>query len=401
MYNLGTLRHGYVVGNNEYNEFVSATLNLPKTITKIWLYRQIGEAPIITYQDKPLDLDLIPYQEVVAQGLAYGKLIVIPYMDMLEQVHLDIRTVDEVQELNERSGRIMFLKYAHGEDLITYTYNPETKSYTMTEEEEDGKIMVVDNIQPEPFIISLRSIDSRFSRPVWSDGYHLIEDCNKTYHEMMNAQELLRPVVGIPQRLIDSGSRRGEEYPHSLSAMSRIFTVIPGLSDTLDWNYFGGNFNPQPYITTLNMQLANLGQLVGLGKQYLKYESKAPERRTAAEVEYSMNDVFIFHKFLSKQVRDWIRLVTIQVYKAYGQDLNVQELEVEMQDAIGVDMNEESRKLEFDLKQGVIDTEFYLKERYSRSVWDRLNFNIQAMPETKMAIWEEMGKAPSMNRGTE
>lgn len=384
MYNMGTLRHGYMGGNSELQEFSSATLNLPKTITKIWLYRLVGETPSITYGDEPLDLDKIPYIKLISQGLAYGKIVVIPYLNTIGEYQIEIRTMDEIKELSERNGRIYYLNYKTNETDNTYIYNRDNDSYQYIQKDNfhETADIVIDNVKPQPFICNLESTDSRTARPVWSDGYHLIEDCNKTYHEMMNAMELLRPIVGIPQSLTRDKDRRGGNIPYSMSSLNRMFAVIPGLEgDQLNWNYFGGTFDPEPYVKTLNMQLANLGQAVGLGKTYLKYEDKAPERRTATEVEFSMNDVFIYQKLLAKQIESWVIQLVAQMFEAYSINYNMELIGIEFEDSIHNSATEDTRQLEFDLVNEVIQPEFYLKQRYPEKLWDYLDFNIKKESE--------------------
>ncbi|MFV0395337.1 MAG: hypothetical protein ACK5LC_13240, partial [Coprobacillaceae bacterium] len=311
MYSMATMCSQFLTGGGTLVDFKTATLNLPKTISRIWTVKQVSELPAIKINEKEysevLGKDMLSDIAVpVNKLLALGTMFIIPMMNKKEEIVYDVIVDDdsityldyycEDDELKYliyvRSERIMGIDNKSKMVNMRYEhYIDSSKVYRFEQYYYDNKKIYVndnDGIKPIsndmmlPFKVDLRINADGYGMPIWANACNLIEDCNKTYHEMMNSMELLRPVVGIPSGLT-TASGRGNEDIRTISKYNRMFAVIPGLDELKDWQYFGGTYDPAPYINTLNAQLSDVSLQCGFGRRYLSYDEQGG-LKTAKEV---------------------------------------------------------------------------------------------------------------------
>ena len=390
MYSQATLKQKFLAGGGKVIEFKAATLNLPKTISRIWTVKQISELPAVK-------INGVEYEEVFNQAilknidvpvnklLALGSIFVVPYLNKKGQVIYDVIADDDTinyldyyiqdEELQYliyvKSEKVMFegqpkmvnMKYEHYiKDGVYYFKQYYTINSTYYVNSNDGTIPI-SNEKMLPFKVDLRINADSVGTPIWANAANMIEDCNKTYFEMMNAMELLRPVVGIPQALAGSSARSNDEIT-AMSDYHRLFMVVPGLEGLNEWKYFGGTYDPTPYIATLNAQLSDVSMQCGFGRKYLSYD-EAGGLRTAKEVVFSQNDTFINQLMINQVIEYLIKRLMISSYHLLNNlFLEDEQVEVIFEDSVFNTREEYMAQLEFDRSLGVINNEFYLQERY-------------------------------------
>lgn len=390
IYTQGTYKSSFLGGGGKLLEFKSATLNLPKLISRIWTIKQVSELPMIKIND--VDVDEIFNQAVlkdiavpINKLLALGTIFVVPYVNTRNELTYEtIAQDDNITALSHYSidDELVFLKYTRSEKLFidnevvikqvtTHHYMADNVYYCQRYYEENNKRYYLDDMDGKqpisndkmlPFKVELRINADAYGLPIYANAVNLIEDCNKTYHEMINAMELLRPIVAIPQSLASSSERNNDDVA-MISNYHRVFAIIPGMdASETDWKYFGGNFNPNGYIEALNNQLSDVSIQCGFGRKYLSYD-KQDGMKTATEVIFSQNDMFVSQLMINQTMALLIKRLISSFYYLRFKTFN-EEIDVVFEDSVYNSETEYFKCLEFDVMNGLISKEFYLKERY-------------------------------------
>lgn len=414
LYNIGTLSTDFALLDGHFDKFTTASLNLPKMITNMWVTRQIGEKPIIKLNDEHQEVP-IDFKDMITKLYAYGKVIVVPYVNSFNEFHyvaLTNLTQIDYTVLDGRLVRLLF-KVESMSEYFLYQLDPE---FGLRQQrgtvDNSGVFQAITDWEPsllQPFYLELNINAYKYPIPIWGNAVHLIEDANQTHHEMMLAMNLLRPIVSVPPTLEVNSYRKDEEVkPAILHKNMRLFSYNPALSD--DYNkldYFGGTFNPEPYTKAMNYILSQIGILCGLGREALVFDpntnSAARNPRTATEVLMSQNDIYINQNFLSEVTKDAIFKLVKEYYTFIN--INTDELEVIIQDNILDDEAKFMNMLFEDYQLGVISKEFYLSKRYpdykpedimSKNVVDNSTSNVDnSLDDSNMMTISEDGQSIS------
>jgi len=391
LYYLGTRKTDFRRLDGTMSSFTTASLNLPKMITRMWVTRQIGESPLIKHGDDVLD-NVPCIEDMIMKLYAFGRIIVVPFINDFGD--FEYFTLSNLATLDYTlvSGRLTELVYKAEALNEYYQYQLQSSVGPMIRRGtyEDETFNPIEDWQPlllEPFYAELKINADKYAIPIWGNAYHLIEDVNTAHHEMMLAMNLLRPIVTVPQRVASGSLRHNEQSGEGaiFSDNMRILQSVPNLpEDYSKLDYFGGTFDPQPYTRTINYMLSQIGVLCGLGREALTFESDQSIRmnsRTATEVLYSQNDVYISQNMLNRTTK----LAVTKLMREYAKFNNIDpdEIEVTIQDNIIDDEKTRMNMLMEDYQNGSISREFYLSQRYpDENVEDIINTRDTEVTET-------------------
>ena len=399
-YSDGTYCSKFLTGAGSHVNFKTASLNLPKTISRIWTVKQVSELPSVKInnklQDEMFEQDLLKDIAVpVNKLLALGTIFVIPTLNQKLGITYDVIVEDDsIIELDYfiEDDELLYLTYARTEKImldgkpqetkVVYRHYIQDNVYYFEQyfEKDNNKIYLNDhdgskpisNDRMLPFKIDLRINADSIAMPIWANASTLIDDCNKTYHEMMNEMELQRSIVGIPQSLVSQSDRTNKDVL-TMSEYHRVFAIIPGLDGEMnDWKYFGGNFDPKPYIETLNMQLCDVSIQCGFDRKYLAYTSDGGAK-TAKEVIFSKHDTFVNQNMINQTMETLLKRLFISCYYLkFGEFPKDEIIEIEFEDSVFNSRDEYMQQLEVDYMNGAITREFYLRERYPQENIDEI-----------------------------
>lgn len=384
----------YMVGTGDKASFCTATLGIPRLITKTLATKQIGELPIVTVNKTDYSEKFKDNSALINTFFGYGTIFVFPFIDGLGNLDIEIiKYDDDYNDLMyvEENGRLVMVTYNKNETLaidkeplvktVYYKHYLENDAYfflkyykdtndrTIYLEGHDGKQptckggkMLITKQQ-----LRLNSVEKGV--PVYAEAIKLIQDADRTYTEMLNAMDLLRPIVGIPHALIGNTVRDAAleaNEPIVMSEYSRLFAVIPGMKESeLDWKYFGGTYDPKSYIETLNIVLDLVSKKSGLGARYLSYDNQQGGLRTAKEVVYSQNEAFINQALLNQSVEQVISDIAWGFWKLNGNldSTEIPVIVVEMQDSVFNTTDDYYAALDLMMTDGLLDPTQYLIER--------------------------------------
>lgn len=384
----------YMVGDGTKEKFCTATLGIPRLITKTHATKQIGEVPTVTVNDDDYSEKFQDNSALINTFFGYGTIFVFPFLNGLGDLDIEIiKYDDEYHDIIyvEENGRLVLVTYNKNETLMIDTepqvktvyykhylekdayyflkFYRDTNDNTVYLEGHDGKQPTCKGGKMLITKQQLRLNNVEKGVPVYAEAIKLINDADRTYTEMLNAQDLLRPIVGIPHALIGSTVRDEAVKANSpivMSEYSRLFAVIPGMKETqLDWKYFGGTYDPKPYIETLNVILDLVSKKSGLGARYLSYDNQQGGLRTAKEVVYSQNEAFINQALLNQSVDQVIYDIAWGFWKLNGNLDNTSEpkIVVEMQDSVFNTTDDYYAALDLMMTDGLLDPVQYLIER--------------------------------------
>lgn len=395
----------YFSGDGEYNTFRTATLGIPRLITRTHATKQICEKPIVTVDDTDYTDNFLDNSRLINTFFAYGTIFVFPFVNGLGELDIEIiKYDDKYKNLTyvEENNRLVLVEY-NVSKLLKINDNVETKTvyykhylkddaYYLVAyyKDQNRKIYLKDNSGEEynestvrakggKMLITkheLRLNSTEHGKPIYAEAIKLIRDADKTYNEMMNSMQLLRPVVGIPSKLVGSTVRdqaKKANSPIFMSEYSRLFAVIPGLEGELsNWQYFGGTYSPSSYIETLNVILDLVSKKTGLGARYLSYDMQQGGLRTAKEVIYSQNESFINQSLLNQSVELLIKDIARGFWKLSGNldKLNEPKITIEMQDSVFNTTEDYFAALDQLQLNGDLNSLEYLQERFKMTKED-------------------------------
>lgn len=385
----------YLVGNGEYKTFCTATLGAPKLITRTHATKQIGEKPVVSVEKVDYSDKFEDNSALINTYFGYGTIFVFPFVNGLGKLDIEIiKYDDKYNNLTyvEENKRLVLVEYNKSELLmidneaktktVYYKHYLKDEAYYFLKwyKSDEGQKVYLDKMDGSSptckggkMLITkheLKLNSTEHGKPVYAEAIKLIRDADRTYNEMMNAMELLRPIVGIPGKLVGSTLRaeaKNAKSPIFMSEYSRIFAVVPGLGEELtDWKYFGGTFDPKPYIETMNVILDLVSKKTGLGARYLSYDMQQGGLRTAKEVVFSQNEAFINQSLLNQSVELLIEDIAWGFWKLSGNldNLNEPIIEIEMQDSIYNTTDDYFAALDQLQLNGDLDLLAYLQERF-------------------------------------
>lgn len=380
----------YKSTTGNYCEFKTGSMKIPQLVSRIWTAKIIGELPTIKISNKQLDevfdQDIMKRIDLaVNQLVAIGRTIVIPYQKKDES--LDFYLINEFENEVEfvcQDGELVYLEYSLNETVI---YNGEAKETQVmykhyidngiyTQERYfindnnikvyldglDGSVKLANDFM-FPFFVDLTVNFDKQGYPIWSNAFYQIKDSDKSYTEMLMAMERLRPVVGIPSDLVNSDGRNQELS--SIDGLSGMFTLIPGMTDDLEWKYFGGTFDPSPYTQAIDFSLNNISQQCGLGHRALSYDRSTGVVKTATEVTFTNNESMINQSLINQTVEILLkRLIKSYYYMLNSVWLTDNDIEVAFEDAVFNSKTEYLEQLKYDVVNGNITVDYYLSEVY-------------------------------------
>ena len=389
----------YLVGDGEYKTFCTATLGIPKLITRTHATKQIGEKPNVTVEGADYTDKFEDNSRLINTFFGYGTIFVFPFINGLGELDIEIiKYDDKYKNLTyvEENNRLVLVEY-NVSKLLKIDDKAETKTVyykhylkddayylVVYYKDQNRKVYLRDNSGIEYNESTIRAKGGKMlitkhelklnstehGKPIYAEGINLIRDADKTYNEMLNSMELLRPIVGIPSKLVGNTVRdqaKKANSPIFMSEYSRLFAVIPGLEEELSsWQYFGGTYSPTSYIETLNVILDLVSKKTGLGARYLSYDMQQGGLRTAKEVVFSQNEAFINQSLLNQSVELLIYDIAWGFWKLSGNldDLNEPIIEIEMQDSIYNTTDDYFAALDQLQLNGDLDLLAYLQERF-------------------------------------
>jgi len=378
-------------GGGRLFKFKTSSLRLPKLITRIWTTRMIGEEPTIKENNTEIDnAEILTNIETAVNDLfAFGTTFIVPFLDYRNEYSYKSIPIQNINKYFAKDGNLEYLEYTETQQVmengtirnvaVKSIHNLVNNSYFFKQfyESANGIVYVNRNTGEQPItsgymlptIVELNVNEDSIGEPIYINATGLICDADKVYHEMINTMDLLRPIVAVPQSLTDDTPRdeNGNEIV-VLSGTSRLFSKIQGVTEGENKiDYFGGNFNPEPYIKALNLVLNEISKQVGLGHRYLTFD-KETGIRTATEVIANQSDLFINQLLLNQSIERLIKAIA-KGYLALTQNkyrnvdpTNV--ISVEFKDSVFNSEIEYREQLRKDVLTGIISNEFYLKETY-------------------------------------
>jgi len=405
IYNMGDYTMTYRTGQgNDHFTFKTASLNLPKVITRQWVMRQIGEDPIIKFNDERI-VSSLDYTDMVTKLFAYGRVIVIPYVDDFGEFrYYCISNFSNITyALN--SGRLESLMIESGMRTEYYEYQlmlPQNQMLYRTvkkeTEDQDSPIVSWTDWEPvllEPFYLELRLNADRYPIPIWGNAVDLIEDVNIAHHELMVSMNLQRPIILVPNDASSGLTGVNMNAPFFLSEIHRAMRSHPNIPDEYtDIKQFGGNFSPKPYIDSINYMLAQIGVICGLGKTALSFSDTANRnnsRVTATEIMFNTNDEYISQTMLNKITAKAIKILEAsRLSYEHNTTIEVNDLEVKIQDNLQNEKASFNMMLLEDHNKGLISDDFYLQQRYP-------DFDINDIKTTVQEVSQEVEVSGEIN----
>lgn len=377
IYNMGDKTTTFNTRGGKFS-FKSASLQLPKLITRSWVVRMLGEHPKLTFNNEIIHSD-IDYTDMITKLFAYGKIIVVPYInDFNEFKYYCIHNFNNL-DVVLLSGAITQLTIPTMSNQY-YQYQLDLPSNRMLVreviEDEEKLMRPISEWEPTvltPFYLELNINADRYPVPIWGNAVDLIEDANIAHHELMIAMNLQRPIVLIPDTVggagLHSDTNTGIEAPYFLSEHMRAISTISGLDQDLQMiKQIGGNFDPKPYVDSLNYMLSQIGVLCGLGKDALNFKEQggtSNSRVTATEIVYAQNDAYVNSNMVKRIVAKAIAILeSAKLSYDKGQEIDYRLIDVFVQDNLADNKQEFNAMLSEDYRLGVISKEFYLSQRY-------------------------------------
>lgn len=375
----------YLTTEESMECFKTGTLRIPYMVSRMWTVKQIGELPTITVNDNSLtdifEQDILQdIAKPVNALMAVGRVFIVPFLtnkgtydfDVLIKERDNVTHFEKDEELQtlvyHRQEKIMIgniieektIYYEHFMLKGAYffkKYYEDTNGRTFIDGM-DGKMPIAKD-RMLPFKIDLSLGFDSIAVPIWANAYFQIKDLYNAYTEMLNVMDRLTPIVGIPAML---GERNKVT---ALGGYSKMFALIPGLKDEMEWKYFGGGYSPDAYIKHMDYILNNISQHCGLGHRALSYDQVTGTAKTATEVTYANNDVMINQALVNQTVYEMLkRLVASFYYIKNNTWLTDKEIEITFEDAIFNTKDAYIEQLKNDILQKNISLDFYLSEIY-------------------------------------
>lgn len=365
----------------------TATLKIPMLVSRMWSVKQIGELPDISIYDQ--DINEVFGEDVlkdifkpVNALMGLGRVFLVPYLTNKDQLKYDI-VIEEKDNVVyfEKDDELLMLNYNRKEKIMvagkitteTVFYNHYIdndvyyfKKYYLSKgkivylDDKDGSLPISKEGMMLPFKIDLSLTFEDKGIPVWANAYRQIQDAYDAYTEMLSVMQRLTPIVGIPSAL-----KSEREKVTSLSGYSKMFALVPSLSDSMEWKYFGGGYSPEPYIKHIDFILNNVSLHCGLGNRTLSYDQVTGVLKTATEVVFSNNDLMINQSLINQTVNDMLaRLMKSYYYMINEQWLDDNDINITFEDAVFNTKEAYQEQLKNDIIQKNISTEFYLQEMY-------------------------------------
>lgn len=403
LYDLESYEFSYTTTDGVTECTTTGTFKLPILISKMWATKLLGESPAIkikgTEVNESFDQDIISqFMEGVEGIMGIGRIFVNPYMNKNGELNYDIIIEDRDNvKFYEENDELLYLKYTKSELMIedgqirsksvVYEHTFENgayflRKYVVGTDRQRQYLDGFDGSNPIskekmlPFKVDLNLSFTGLAKPVWANTYMLIVDVYNTYTLMNGVKERLVPMIALPAPL----AKRGPNNAKIIGNASKVFVQIPGLNQQLKPEYFGGGYNPEPYIKDMDVALSMISEHCGLGHRALSYDQELGILKTATEVTYSNNDKLINKSLLDKTVNEFVKkLLSSYYYMKENAWLTSKEIEITNEDSVYNSRAEYVQQLQYDLGQGVITKEFYLQEVYpDQNVDDIIN---QGNPE--------------------
>lgn len=367
--------------------FETASMKIPQLVSRMWTTRLVGELPAVTVAKKNLEETfqkdfMRELDKPINALMGIGQIYVIPFLSAKDELKFDFVNENEhkVESVSE-GDELVYLKYEFkeklyindevSEEVVYYVHRLKEgvyyhQRYYQKEEIKvyldgmDGTKKIADTFML-PFKIDLTINFDKIGYPIWSNAYYQIKDVDNTYTEMLDVMERLSPVVGIPR---DHTSER-EDGTTVLGSDSRLFQLIKGINDETEWKYFGGGFDPKPFIEAMDFILNNVSEHCGLGHRRLSYDQVKGTVKTATEVTFSQNDLMINQSLINQTIEYLIKRLTKSFYYIKNAKwLTDDDIEVVFEDAVFNTKEEYIKQLQYDVAMGNINKEFYLEEVY-------------------------------------
>ena len=370
-------------------EFLSSTLNLPRLITRIWVNKLLGEKPYVAINEEKVDLDLTP---AVSPLLAYGTVIYVPFLNSLGEFKYYTLKKQDCKVLFEEDEVLKYLEFEIAKDklvngniqveYITYKYTFENNICLHSRYSKDT--VYYDNVKISdfmlPFVYRLTLNADNIGTPVWWNAKDSIIDTYYTYSEMMFNIEIQRPINAIATNLTLSAL----EEEQIRMATTRQFTYVPRDIDTgtPDWQTFGGDFNPAPYLKLIDTNLHIISLNSYLGSKYLSFDKATNVAKTAREVTYSQNDLYISVALVQQTLEQLLQ----QLLKRYAllklNNANA-DIKISFEDGVFESPAEMRQQMSLDVNAGLISREFYISKIYKNEDIDLV------MPNTSTNVFVE------------
>lgn len=396
-YNKGEFETSYLNADGQLCVNKTATLKLPKLITRIWTVKQVGELPDVTLNGKPLDdsgLNSKPLEDIgeaISTLFGLGKCFIVPFEKSNGTMGYDIIHNWNVDGLTyfEEDEKLVSLKYSRNEDFlegekvksetVNYTHKLVKGYYYLYKHvyRNNTKVILHDETSPIsegrmlPFELKLKINHDCSGVPVWANAIEQIYDADKANNEMHDVMERLKPIVGIPSGLMEESMRSDGSKVRTLSQYHKMFAIIPGLNDNQEWKYFGGGFDPDPYIKLIDFTLNNISEHSGLGHRALSYDRATGQIKTATEVVFSNNDVMVNQSMLNQTSEELVKGLVEVAYYIENKEWP-KSIEVTFNDAVFDNKADYYEQLKYDMAQGNISLEFYLGEIYKDQTADEI-----------------------------
>lgn len=371
LYNQKVLSRQYINGLGQVTS-TSGTLQLPKLITRVWANKLVGEPPIIKLNG--VAIENIDYNKLVLPLLAYGTMFVTPFINSRDEFDFSVLNEDEIKQYLLKDDELNYLSFVKKHEYIVngvkkatnieYIYEMldgvcvHTRTDTFNNQIVDGynKTKISNNMFP--FCERLKINADEIGSPIWWNASGLIMDCYKIFHDIMLNTDIQRPINAIPLYLTPRTN-----VSELVSRFSQ-FTHIPTNNEDDKWQTFGGNYNPAPYIQSMDVILNQISLLCGLGSKYLSFDRTNNAVRTAKEVSLNQNDLFINVNMVRQTLGNVLnKLITRYSLLVHNKEDNVN-AEIIFEDGIFTSQEEYRQQLILDFNSGAISKEFYLSQIY-------------------------------------
>lgn len=396
LYNLEDYEFTYVTTEGINECITTSTFKIPQLISRMWATKLLGENPAVslTQKDTPIndyfDQDIISQFYLGVHGLmAIGRVFIYPYMTKAGKYDYDILIEDRDNvKFYEQNGELQYLSYTKSEimfedgnpipKLVTYEHYMENgayyiKKYLINKTSEKREYLdghdgtePISKIKMLPFKVDLKLSFNDTPKPIWANAYMQIIDVYHTYTHMTGVMERLTPLVAIPGGTSNEqpGMVRGNEMATIIGGhASKVMTIIPGLDEQFKPQYFGGGYDPEPFLKHMDLILNNISEHCGLGHRALSYDQQLGVLKTATEVTYSHNDAMINKSLLDNTVNEFIRLlIKSYYYMKENTWLDDKDITITNEDSVFNSREERVKELQFEIINGIITEEYFLQE---------------------------------------
>ena len=376
------------IGARNY-DFVSSNTGFRKLIVSEWMDKVLGEPPSIVrkgWDEKkiyPMEFDFVDEAaQILHDTLAYGYIFIVPELKSGEWYFHSL-TPNYAKDMeyiyDYETDKLIYLAYTvagevleNGEVIKTsfrhiHTYSVGTKIYKY-EVQDLRKTNLPPSLKEVKFDVeNMRPFLSatRDNQSVWEIADSLIVDVDSVYAEMLLDMQLSRKMLLLPDSFLEGGARKGTNSTPLISEHARVFRSYPaGLDQEKAMPIvFNGNFNPEPYINTMNIIANSISLKTGFGRGHFSYdrvEGFTTGFKTATEVTASRVDMNLAKTKINNILTSIIVKILSYKYPQYSEDSYI----VQMSDGILDDPLTYKNKLFLDVTNGLIDHEFYLKESY-------------------------------------